>query len=178
VNGDNVVAIIFLVSLFSFLAIASWVDARRKEREAFYRSEAIKRLSEMQGAVPDAVLQLLREALTTSPEIKSPSPTWNPGEYRRARKAQFQNEMLNKLAAMPGATAESAMEFLRNEQRIADRRWREGMQLAGMITTAAGIGLLIFLRPIVPDMPVYLVGFIPVLVGIALMIAAKLRSES
>jgi hypothetical protein len=177
-SGDDISFSIAALGLFSWLAISSWADARRKEREAFYRSEALKKLAEMQGAVPDSVLQLLREALAPSPELKPPNPMWNPGDYRRAKKAQYQNEMLAKLAAMPGATAESGMEYLRNEQRIADRRWREGMQIAGMITAGTGFGLLIFLRAIITDMPVYLVGFIPVFVGIALIVAAKLRSES
>lgn len=47
------------VALFSFIAVASWADARRKEREAYYKSETLKKLTETQGAA--AVLDLLRE---------------------------------------------------------------------------------------------------------------------
>ena len=47
------------VALFSFIAVASWADARRKEREAYYKSETLKKLSESQGSA--AVLELLRE---------------------------------------------------------------------------------------------------------------------
>ncbi len=47
------------VALFGFIAVASWADARRKEREAYYKSEMLKKLSESQGAA--AVIDLLRE---------------------------------------------------------------------------------------------------------------------
>lgn len=47
------------VAMFSFVSIAVWSDARRKEREAFYRSEMIKKIAESQGG--DAALEFLRE---------------------------------------------------------------------------------------------------------------------
>lgn len=47
------------VALFSFIAVASWSDSRRREREAYYKSETLKKLTETQGAA--AVLDLLRE---------------------------------------------------------------------------------------------------------------------
>jgi hypothetical protein len=50
------------VALFSFVAVASWADARRKEREAYYRSETLKKIAESQGG--GAVLDLLREERT------------------------------------------------------------------------------------------------------------------
>ena len=34
------------IALFSFLAVATWSDNRRREREAFYKSEMLKKLSE------------------------------------------------------------------------------------------------------------------------------------
>jgi hypothetical protein len=45
-------------ALFSFLAVATWSDNRRREREAFYKSETLKKLSEMSS--DDAAI-LLRE---------------------------------------------------------------------------------------------------------------------
>jgi len=102
------------VALFSFLAVATWADNRRREREAYYRSELLKKLSEMQG---DAALPLLRE-----------------------------------------------------QERNATRRHREGIRLGGLVTAAVGIGLMIFLRAIPTDGPVYLVGLIPLLIGVALLV--------
>jgi Domain of unknown function (DUF6249) len=66
--GDNVVgASVFLVpivgsiALFSFLAVASWSEARRKEREAYYRSETLKKIAESSGEGAKSALELMRE---------------------------------------------------------------------------------------------------------------------
>jgi peptidoglycan/LPS O-acetylase OafA/YrhL len=104
------------IALFSFVAVAAWADARRKEREAYYRSETLKKLAETQAS-----------------------------------------------------GASSALEFLYEQNRIASRRQREGQKLGGLITTAVGFGLMIFLRAIEPEKPAYLVGLIPLLVGVALL---------
>lgn len=111
------VPIVGSVALFSFLAVAAWSDARRKEREAYYTSETLKKIAETSGG---------------------------------------------------GATA--AMEILREQEKNAMRRRRDGQRLGGLITTAVGIGLMVFLRAIERDEAVYLVGIIPLLVGFALLI--------
>jgi hypothetical protein len=102
------------VALFSFVAVASWADARRKEREAYYKSETFKKIAETQGA--NAVLDLLRE-----------------------------------------------------EQKQTVLRRREGLRLGGLINTAAGVGLMVFLAAIERSEPVYLVGLIPLLIGVVLV---------
>lgn len=104
------------VALFSFLAVATWSDARRKEREAYYKSETLKKVAEAQGA-----------------------------------------------------GGGSALEFLREEEKIAARRRLEGLKLGGLITLAVGIALMVFLRGIEHKEPVYLVGLIPMLIGVALL---------
>ena len=104
------------ISLFSFLAVASWADSRRREREAYYKSETMKKIAETQGG---------------------------------------------------GSTA--ALEFLREEERKTARRVRDGQKLGGLTTTAVGIGLMIFLRAVARAEPVYLVGFIPLLIGVAML---------
>ncbi len=43
------IPIVGSIALFSFLGVASWTDARRKEREAYYRSETLKKISESSG---------------------------------------------------------------------------------------------------------------------------------
>lgn len=50
------------VALFSFAAVAAWAEARRKEREAFYRSEVLKKIAESQGPGAGAALEYLRES--------------------------------------------------------------------------------------------------------------------
>jgi len=117
--------IVGFVSIFSFLAVASWTKARLRERQAFYKSETIKTISESQGG-------------------------------------------------------SAALEYLRDTDRTAARRRREGQKLGGLITLAVGIGVMIFLRhvPISPhsdgDNSAYLVGVIPGLIGVALLIYSYL----
>jgi hypothetical protein len=102
------------VSLFSFVAVAVWSDNRRREREAYYKSELLKKISEMQ--------------------------------------------------------ADNAVIVLREVERNALRRRLEGIKLGGLVTTAVGIGLMVFLRALVADQPVYLVGLLPLLIAVALLV--------
>jgi len=50
---------VIIVCVFSFLAVAVWSDARRKEREAYYRSEALKKVTDGSGGA--FALAFLRE---------------------------------------------------------------------------------------------------------------------
>ena len=49
------------VSLFSFITMASWLDTRRKEREAYYKFEAMRRIAEMPGENAAQVIGMMRE---------------------------------------------------------------------------------------------------------------------
>lgn len=50
------------VSLFVvFIPLVSWIDARRKEREAFYKADTMRRLTESTGDGAKAALELMRE---------------------------------------------------------------------------------------------------------------------
>ncbi len=53
------VAVIALV--FTFTAVVHWVDSQRKEREAFYKSETLRRITEASGEGAKAAVELLRE---------------------------------------------------------------------------------------------------------------------
>ena len=112
------------LALFSFIAVATWSDNRRREREAFYRSETVKKIAETQGA---------------------------------------------------GAT--TAVEFLREQEQIALRQRREGFKVGGLVTTAVGLGLMIFMAVIsTKGEPAYLVGIIPVLIGLSLLVHGYILS--
>ena len=115
--GAFLIPIVGSISLFSFLAVASWSDARRKERESYYMADALKKISDSSGEA-----------------------------------------------------AKSALEYLREQERIAVRKRVEGLKLGGLITGAAGIGVMVFLRAVEHTEPAYLVGFIPVMVGAALAV--------
>jgi multisubunit Na+/H+ antiporter MnhB subunit len=106
------------VALFSFVAVAVWSSERRREREAYYRSETLRKIAETQGAGGSSVI-----------------------------------------------------EFLREEEKNATRRRREGQKLGGLVTGAVGIGMTILIWAVNRDEPepVYLAGLIPLLIGLALL---------
>lgn len=54
------------IAFFGYLAVASWVSARRREREAFYRSEVLKKLAESGTEGSAAALELFREQQRSS----------------------------------------------------------------------------------------------------------------
>jgi hypothetical protein len=47
--------------VFIFLSISVWVDSQRKEREAFYKAETLRRITESSGEGAKAAIELLRE---------------------------------------------------------------------------------------------------------------------
>src|SRR6202030_2522317 len=49
------------ICVFSFLAMATWSDARRKEREAYYKNDALKKSAESSPERASAPLNYLRE---------------------------------------------------------------------------------------------------------------------
>jgi hypothetical protein len=87
---------------------------------------------------------------------------------RREREAYYKNEQLKQFPEMQRDETVSVA-VLREEERIALRRTREGIRLGGLITTAVGIGVIVFLRELLNDRPVYLAGLIVLLVGVALL---------
>jgi len=120
-NAVGVVAIaipvVGSIALFSFLSVAAWSDARRKEREEYYR-----------------------------------------------------NETLKKIAESSGEGAKAAIELLREQNNSVARRRLEGMKLGGLITAVVGVGVMVLLHGLEHDEPVYLVGLIPLLIGLALLL--------
>lgn len=115
--GEILIPIVVIITVFSFTAVVSWAKERRKEREAYYKSETLKKLAE----------------------------------------------------SGPGAAA--VLELMREEDRVARRKAREGMTIGGLVNIGVGIALVIFLRAIAHNQPaVGYVGLIPLVVGVALLI--------
>lgn len=103
------------IALFGFLAVATWSEERRKEREAFYKSEVLRKLADAAPGDADRILTHLRE------------------------------------------------------EEDADRRQRiEGLKLGGLVTTAVGVGLAVFLALLVRGHNVWAVGLVPGLIGLSL----------
>ncbi len=90
---------------------------------------------------------------------------------RRAKEAYYKNETLRKIAESQGAGSSSVIEFLREEEKKAARRRIEGQKLGGLIAIAVGIGMMVFIRAVDSrdPQPAYLVGLIPLLIGVALL---------
>lgn len=90
------------------------------------------------------------------------------GARQKEREAYYKNDMLKKLAETQGPGAASALELLREEAKIGSLRTKQGLKIGGLVCFAAGLGVLIFLKALVTDEPVYLSGLIVMLVGAAL----------
>jgi hypothetical protein len=52
---------VLMISVFSFISIAVWTDGRRKEREAYYKAESLRRLAEMTGDGAKYVIEVMKE---------------------------------------------------------------------------------------------------------------------
>jgi hypothetical protein len=55
------VPIVAIVSVFTFTTFAVWFGTRQKEREAFYKAETLRRITEASSDGAKAAMDLLRE---------------------------------------------------------------------------------------------------------------------
>ena len=165
-NEDTWIVLI-VVAICSYLSVKAWVNARRAEREAFYRSETLKKFAEMQGTISEPVLQVLREAVRQKEE----PPSSVNYDYNREREAFYRSETIKKIAELGGGPA-AAMEYLREDEKKTSQRRKQAIRLGGMITAASGIALMAFLAAVVKGPEVYLAGLIPTFVGIVLVLSS------
>ncbi|HYK36659.1 hypothetical protein [Alloacidobacterium sp.] len=103
------------------------------------------------------------------------------GARQQERESYYKNDMLKKLAESDTQSAVATLAYLQEKERAreakSEAKKREGYLLGGLINIGIGIGLIVFLTAIVNDnRAVGLVGFIPALIGVALLIAAFLLS--
>ena len=104
------------VALFGiFLPVNIWLESRRKEREAFYKAETLRRVSEASG---DA--------------------------------------------------GKASIDFLREQNRIAQMKTIEGLKIGGLIMTAIGIGVVVLLW-VLAGPTISVCGLIPLLMGLAML---------
>lgn len=95
------------------------------------------------------------------------------GHRAREREAYYKADLLKKIAESTEAGGKAALQYLREQHRLALEKRRGGLILGGLVTAATGVGLMIFLATIVHRAPVYFVGLIPLLIGIALFVYAR-----
>jgi len=97
-----------------------------------------------------------------------PTVTWLENR-RKEHEAFYKAETFRRLTESSGEGAKAAIDLLREETRLAAIKKREGMKIGGLTNIAVGVALMIFLRALITDAPVYLCGLIPGLIGVALL---------
>jgi hypothetical protein len=55
------IPIVAIVSVFTFVSFVVWFGTRQKEREAFYKAETLRRITETSGEGAKAAIELMRE---------------------------------------------------------------------------------------------------------------------
>ena len=90
------------------------------------------------------------------------------GTRAAEREAYYKAEMMKKIAET-GGDRNPALEYLREQERIKAAKRLGGYKLGGLINTGVGVGLMIFLKALISDAPIYLCGTIMVFVGLALL---------
>ena len=96
--------------------------------------------------------------------------TW-AGTRQAEREAYYKAEMMKKIAEI-GGESNPALEYLREQERIAAARTLSGLKLGGLINIGVGLGLMIFLKALIRGTPIYLSGGIVLALGVALLVYA------
>jgi hypothetical protein len=110
-----IVVPVMMVCVVSLLSIVLWLYARHREREAFYRGEAMKKAAESAGGT--VVLEMMRE------------------QERAIRRTRRDGQRLGGLIAI--AMGGGLMAFLHGVAPSGDR-----MSLVGLIPLLVGVALL------------------------------------
>jgi hypothetical protein len=94
------------------------------------------------------------------------------GSQRKEREAFYKAETLRRITESSGEGAKAAIDLMREEERLKRIKSREGMKIGGLVCIGVGIGLTVFLLPLVgaPQGSPYMVGLIPGLIGVALLV--------
>ena len=93
--------------------------------------------------------------------------SWAGSRYAE-RTEYYKADMLKKIAEV-GGDRNPALEYLREQERIAAAKRLGGYKLGGLINVGIGLGLMIFLAALLHGAPVFWVGAIPFFIGLALL---------
>lgn len=89
---------------------------------------------------------------------------------RKERESYYKHETYRKIMELPDESGSGVLALMREEEMQQQRHRIEGMRLGGMITFAAGVGVMVFLYFLVKGEALYWVGLIPALIGLVLLI--------
>jgi len=118
------VPIVGSIALFSFLGVASWSEARRKEREAYYTTEALKKIAESSSEGAKSAVEYLRE------------------QEKNQRQRRLEGMKLGGL--ITAAVGIGVMVMLRGLEH------EEPAYLAGLIPLLIGVALLVYAFVLAP----------------------------
>lgn len=90
------------------------------------------------------------------------------GTRQAEREAYYKAEMMKKIAEI-GGERNPALEYLREQERIAAAKKLGGYKAGGLVVSGLGLGVMIFLRALIRDQPIYLCGTIFLFIGLALL---------
>lgn len=93
--------------------------------------------------------------------------TWAENR-RKERESYYREETYRKIVEHGGDSGERILRLIRDEETARARQRIEGLRLGGLITTVVGVGIMIFLGLLIEDEYVYMVGLIPLLIGLVL----------
>lgn len=55
------IPIVAIVATFTFVTVVHWVDSQRREREAYYKAETLRRVTEASGEGAKAAVELMHQ---------------------------------------------------------------------------------------------------------------------
>ena len=90
------------------------------------------------------------------------------GARQAERSEYYKADMMKKIAEVGGERS-PALDYLREQERIASVKRLGGLKLGGLTCVGVGLGLMIFLKALITGAPIYLTGTIPFFVGLALL---------
>jgi hypothetical protein len=111
---------LMLTGLFSFMSVLVWAHQRRREREAYYRSETLRRFLETGNPAKGLMLQALQE------------------DERYVARRRVEGCKLAGVTTL--AAGIGMMMFI----RAVDARSVEPSYLVGLIPVSVGLGLLLY----------------------------------
>ena len=93
------------------------------------------------------------------------------GNREKEREASFRSEMARRVA--DAQDSGPVLEYIRELERTDAQRTRTKASLGGLITAAVGVAMMIFLYQMASGTATYLVGLIPLSVGVVLVAYAE-----
>ncbi|MGB2986417.1 MAG: hypothetical protein WBE26_11090 [Phycisphaerae bacterium] len=92
-------------------------------------------------------------------------------QRRKEREAYYRHETEKRFVDKGGVSAEQLLGLRNEEERVRWLRRREGLKLGGLITAAAGIGIVVALRFVdTGELSISAMGWIPLGIGVVLLL--------